>query len=571
MESTHLRKGTLLQGGKYEIVRFISSGGFGCTYEAIHTQFKSRVAIKEFFIADFCNRDETNGSVSLGTQSKAQLVTKLRKKFVDEASAIFQMHEKHPDKFHKHIIRVIDIFEENGTAYYVMEYIDGPSLNDMIKSQGCLPEGKAVKYIREVADALKYVHSLNRLHLDVKPGNIMVDKHDNAVLIDFGASKQYDEMNGENTSTLMGKTPGFAPPEQMSNEVVKFTPSTDIYALGATFYKLLTGITPPSANMRISGERLMALPQGTSNNVAQVISASLQLNKTDRPQSIDEFLAILDGRYNYTGEVIAIGSDDKTKVDDKKTVEIKASTVVAGAIARSKEVKSKPDTTSSTKKAEKKKSPLKPVLIALACVVVVGIVVYFVMSKQQSGGIGENVTISNDTIETVEKPELAQDIAPEENAEMQPDENVEDNMPNTGDMEKDKENAEQNSSTTNSSNDNSNNQQVQTNSPNTQQTQVSQQTTQQTQTSQQNTQQTQESKSTKNTINGHEYVDLGLSVKWATCNVGASSPTGYGNYYAWGETSPKSEYTKKNNTTSGKSLGDIAGDSRYDAARANWG
>ncbi|MCD8303954.1 MAG: serine/threonine protein kinase, partial [Prevotellaceae bacterium] len=218
--STSLRPGTLLEGGKYRIVRFISSGGFGCTYEAEHTQMQSRIAIKEFFISDFCNRDERTGAVSLATQSKRELVEKLRKKFVEEARSVFRMQ-------HDHIVRVMDVFEANGTAYYAMDYIEGQSLADLVKRRGPLPEAEAVGYIRQVADALAYVHSLNRLHLDVKPGNIMVNKRGKAILIDFGASKQYDEVDGENTSTLMGRTPGFAPPEQMDNSVGHFYPSTD--------------------------------------------------------------------------------------------------------------------------------------------------------------------------------------------------------------------------------------------------------------------------------------------------------------------------------------------------------
>ena len=143
----HLQNNTLLQGGKYKIVRFIASGGFGCTYEAHHTQLDSRVALKEFFISDFCNRDEHTGQVTVATQSKVEFIVKLKKKFIDEARSLFKM--KHPG-----IVRVIDVFEENGTAYYAMEYIDGQSLADLMKCRGKLPEGEAVEYILQVADAL---------------------------------------------------------------------------------------------------------------------------------------------------------------------------------------------------------------------------------------------------------------------------------------------------------------------------------------------------------------------------------------------------------------------------------
>ena len=283
----HLHQDTLLQGGKYRIVRFISAGGFGCTYEGLHVMLKKRVAIKEFFVKDFCNRDEADMTVSAGITSKTALVNKLKNKFIEEAQSVNAL--KHPN-----IVNVYDVFEENGTAYYVMDYIDGASLNDIVKENGALSEKKAVKYILQVADALKYVHSCNRLHLDIKPGNIMIDKDDNAILIDFGTSKQYDEEAGENTSTLMGKTPGYAPLEQMGNDVVKFMPSTDIYALGATLYKLLTGITPPSATLLASGEELDPIPSSVSENVRNSVYKAMQTNKNKRPQTVLEFVSIIE-------------------------------------------------------------------------------------------------------------------------------------------------------------------------------------------------------------------------------------------------------------------------------------
>ncbi len=302
----NLATNTFLRGGTYKIVRFIGSGGFGCTYEAKHVLLNKRVAIKEFFVKDFCNRDERTAHVTVGTVSKKELVNKLKNKFLDEARSVCQLE-------HPNIVRVTDVFEENGTAYYVMDYVDGRSLSDLVNSCGPLPEYQALGYIRQVADALIYVHSHNRLHLDIKPANIMLDKGGNAVLIDFGASKQYDEVNGENTSTLMGKTPGYAPPEQMGNDVVKFTPPTDIYALGATLYKLLTGITPPSATLRISGEELPPLPEGTSEKVAQAIKEAMQVNKTMRPQSVADFLKIIYGEEPLEAVVVDVS---KVKVVD---------------------------------------------------------------------------------------------------------------------------------------------------------------------------------------------------------------------------------------------------------------
>lgn len=309
----HLKDGITLQNGKYRIIRFISSGGFGCTYEAEHVMLEKRVAVKEFFVKDFCNRDETTAHVTVGTLSKKGLVSKLKKKFLDEAKALCRL--SHPG-----IVHVSDVFEENGTAYFVMDFIDGKSLSEIINIQGPLSEKQALRYIEQVCNALSYVHSNNRLHLDIKPANIMIDGNDNAILIDFGTSKQYDEESGENTSILLGKTPGYAPPEQMSNKVQQFTPATDIYALGATLYKMLTGITPPDASDRIAGEKLASLPDIISTTTRSAINHALELNKTARPKNIENFNKEL---HSYEDpDITIIGVNTKSvKIESGKVVD----------------------------------------------------------------------------------------------------------------------------------------------------------------------------------------------------------------------------------------------------------
>ena len=297
--------GTLLRNGTYRIVRFIASGGFGCTYEAMHTVFEERVAIKEFYVKDFCNRDATTSHISVGTISKKPLVEKLHRKFIEEAKS--QRSMKHPG-----IVRVTDVFDENGTAYYVMDYIDGASLTDILKQKGKLSEKEALDYIRQAAEALSYVHASQRLHLDIKPSNIMVDKSGRAILIDFGTSKQYDEVGGENTSTLLGHTPGYASPEQMACSVTKFMPATDVYSLGATLYKLLSGITPPECMMRVSGEPVKPLPDTVSIATRRAIEAAMRLDRLQRPQSMKSFLNMLDAGAEAAGGGGSDNNDDAT-------------------------------------------------------------------------------------------------------------------------------------------------------------------------------------------------------------------------------------------------------------------
>lgn len=285
----NLIPGTLLQGGKYRIERFIGSGGFGCTYQAVHVMLNTRVAVKEFFVSDFCDRDDTSGTISVSSKSKVGLISRLREKFIKEAQTLFSL--SHPG-----LVRVTDIFEENGTAYYVMDFIDGITLRDMVKQRGVLPEAEALAYIRQAAAALDYVHNHNLLHLDVKPGNIMVERNGNVKLIDFGASKHYDAVTGENTTTLLGlNTPGYAPVEQSTGAIATFSPAADIYALGATLYFLLTGQTPPASVALMSGNAvLQPLPLTVSASTVRAVSASMEHNIECRPASARMFIEMLD-------------------------------------------------------------------------------------------------------------------------------------------------------------------------------------------------------------------------------------------------------------------------------------
>jgi serine/threonine protein kinase len=195
-------------------------------------------------------------------------------------------------------VRIIDVFEENGTAYYVMEYAESGSLADKVKRQGYVPEPDAVRYIRQIADALGYIHMQKMNHLDVKPANIMLSEADDAILIDFGLSKQYDATTGNQTSTTpVGISDGYAPMEQYRpGGVGEFSPETDIYSLGATFFKLLTGVTPPSASdVYEDGVSVVELKaKGVSQSCIDVICKTMEGRKRDRLKNVAEFIGLLD-------------------------------------------------------------------------------------------------------------------------------------------------------------------------------------------------------------------------------------------------------------------------------------
>lgn len=156
---TSLSVGATLQNGKYEIVKVLGQGCFGITYLATHSILEKQVAIKEFFPKDFCDRDSDTSHITLGTSSSAELVGKLRVKFVKEAKNIAKLT-------HPNIVPIQDIFEENNTAYYLMDYVEGESLGDIIKRNGALCEDRALQYIRQIASAIDYMHSRRMNHLD---------------------------------------------------------------------------------------------------------------------------------------------------------------------------------------------------------------------------------------------------------------------------------------------------------------------------------------------------------------------------------------------------------------------
>ena len=292
----HLQPNPTLQGGKYKIERVLGQGGFGITYLAEQASLGRKVAIKEFFIENLCDRS-VNESTIMGTISSGSvpMVDRYKQKFLKEARIISELH-------HENIIKVYDVFEENGTAYYVMEYIDGGSLGSMLQQKGKLSEDEAVNNIKMVANAVDYLHQRKINHFDIKPDNIMLRRDNTPVLIDFGISKRYDSAGSATTTTPVGISNGYAPIEQYSADgVASFSPQTDIYSLGATLYKLVTGQTPPSAPAR-SGGASFYMPTTISQSTRNAINGAMKLNKDERIGSAKQLLDTLTGAVKPYGQ-----------------------------------------------------------------------------------------------------------------------------------------------------------------------------------------------------------------------------------------------------------------------------
>jgi len=283
-----LKVGTILHG-TYRIDSYLSSGGFGNTYVATNIEFDERVAIKEFFMKGVTQRDDNQTTVSVSNTENHSSFLQQKEKFKKEARRIRQLNNNH-------IIRVHDLFEENGTAYYVMDFVDGENLAERLKHTGKpMTEEEVLDILPQILNALESVHNAGIWHLDLKPANIMVDKSGNIKLIDFGASKQLNaQKGGATTSTAISYTNGYAPREQMEQNYDKFGPWTDIYALGATLYNLLTNKRPPlptDIDDDESEDKHKALP--FPDGIGSLKFFVLQMMKTNRMQRLQSIDAVI--------------------------------------------------------------------------------------------------------------------------------------------------------------------------------------------------------------------------------------------------------------------------------------
>ena len=294
----------------------LGQGSFGITYLASYATtiegalgkmaVDIKVAIKEFFMSEVNQRNEQTHGVE---GSSSTIFTNYRIKFRKEAQNLASLH-------HPHIVQVTDVFDENNTTYYVMQYIEGMSLDSFIASKGRVSAEDTILIAAQIGQALSYMHQRHMLHLDLKPGNIMLDKQGQVHLIDFGLSKQYDSNGEPESSTSIGMgTPGYAPIEQANRmgQGKQFQATIDVYAFGATVYKMLTGRRPDDASVILNdGFPFGFLQQlGVQQNMINAVQRAMAPQRNARFQTVTEFVQALDD-----GRTIPYSAPDFTQIDE---------------------------------------------------------------------------------------------------------------------------------------------------------------------------------------------------------------------------------------------------------------
>jgi serine/threonine protein kinase len=280
----HLPLGTRLKNGRYTLGKVLGQGGFGITYLGADTRENRPVAIKELFPEGTSRRPNSRQILPSTSLAGAGFV-EIMHKFEEEYEVTRKLN-------HPGIVRVFDIFEENGTAYLVMEFLKGQTLGKRIAKQGKLSASEVQGIALKLLDALEVVHGAGMLHRDIKPDNVFLHQDGRVVLIDFGSARQFARNKTLSHTRLV--TPGYAPLEQYGT-AGKFGPYTDIYALGATLYHALVGVIPPAATDRVQSNQPLRLPRETPDGLEAAVNRALEIRIDRRPQSVAEFRSLLLG------------------------------------------------------------------------------------------------------------------------------------------------------------------------------------------------------------------------------------------------------------------------------------
>lgn len=381
--------------GRYVIQEVLGQGGFGITYLGIDKLYGNKVAIKEYYPQKIAMRKaQYEDVVTVTSIEEKNNYDKGKKRFLDEAQVMARFNKN------EGIVKILDFFEANNTAYIVMEYLEGITLKQYLGKYGVLQFRNLIEMMLPLLEALIEIHSQGLIHRDISPDNIMVQHNGKLKLMDFGAARDYTESGNKSLTVIL--KPGYAPPEQYQTHGVQ-GPWTDIYALCATIYKCLTGITPPDAIARVMDDKFKEPDQldgKLSPDIKKILWKGMNIFPEERYQDIGEFgedvydaLFIpeenkkldLDNEKNIDEDLDSPDKDNESALKDDK---------IEGAVKKT-----------SIPKKEKRKSPVKKVLVIIVCLLLAGGIKYYSTGNEQE--------ISTAKKDLVENPKIVKDTSVE--------------------------------------------------------------------------------------------------------------------------------------------------------------
>ncbi len=409
-----LNPGTKL-ADRYIVGKVLGEGGFGITYIGWDTKLSGRIAIKEYFPVGYVDRRAGDGSdITVTAGNEAHVFEKQKKRFIEEAKILGKFLTE------RTIVSVSDIIRENNTAYTVMNLIIGKNLSKYLKETGKLSFNEAYSMLRPVMVSLGKVHAAGLVHRDLSPSNLMVQEDGSLILLDFGSAREYDEDNDKSMSVIL--KPGYAPSEQYISHGAQ-GPWTDVYSMCATLYKMITGVTPVNALIRMGTDTLklpIELGADISPEQEEVLMKGLNITKEGRYSSMSELINAWDnaetedektqklfGTVEKTEEQTDYTSDTLEYEDEESTQEdfegVKTEEVTDSAFQHKESVDvEKKDEPKHDKK--KRKAGGKATIIIILAVLVVGIIELVAVVKKSRSAHSE-VDNKADIIEAVDTDE----------------------------------------------------------------------------------------------------------------------------------------------------------------------
>lgn len=381
--------------GRYVIQKVLGQGGFGITYLGIDKLYGNKVAIKEYYPQKIAMRKaQYEDVVTVTSIEEKNNYNKGKKRFLDEAQVMARFNKN------EGIVKILDFFEANNTAYIVMEYLEGITLKQYLGKYGVIQFRNLIEMMLPLLEALIEIHSQGLIHRDISPDNIMVQHNGKLKLMDFGAARDYTE--SENKSLTVILKPGYAPPEQYQTHGVQ-GPWTDIYALCATIYKCLTGITPPDAIARVMDDKFKEPDQldgKLSPDIKKILWKGMNIFPEERYQDIVEFGEDVCDALFIPEENKKLDLDNEKNIDedldspDKDNESVLKDDKIEGAVKKT-----------SIPKKEKRKSPVKKVLVIIVCLLLAGGIKYYSTGNEQE--------ISTAKKDLVENPKIVKDTSVE--------------------------------------------------------------------------------------------------------------------------------------------------------------